>query len=433
MNKNLSFKLKTPKGTQDYYFDYMEKRSYIENKMRTNFELWGFKEIRTPTFEYFDSLATGTGQELQESMFRFKDKGGRQLALRAEMTSPIARVVATQLRNHPLPMRMYYLAPMFRYEEPQSGRQREFWHAGIELYGSSLPDADAEVIAVFITTLNGIGLKGLGVELGHVGLFKSIVREAGLSLEEAAAIRRTIDKKDEKGLEEALKEVDVSSKMKDVFRMLPNLRGDVSVTKKILDTVENEEVKACIQNISDIVKVLKLYDLDSYVTVDLGIVRGIDYYTGAVFEGFVPSLGIAVGGGGRYDDLVAQFGGGPFPATGFAIGVDRCHLALERQGFNFPIKKKPQVIVLYIDRELKGEAIKISKSLRENGLSTEMDILERKLSKGLERANKMGIPYVVILGKKEFEQGEVVVRNMEKETQELVKIGNLTSYLQGVK
>nr|MDO8079678.1 histidine--tRNA ligase [Candidatus Freyarchaeota archaeon] len=421
-----------PKGTQDYYFEYMEKRSYVENRIRSNFELWGFKEIRTPTFEYFDSLSTGTGSELQESMFRFEDKGGRLLALRAEMTSPIARVVATELRSHPLPMRMYYLANMFRYEEPQSGRQREFWHAGVELIGSGLPDADAEVLAVFITSLNDVGLKGVSVELGHVGLFKSIVKEAGISLDEAAAIRRSIDKNDEAGLETALKEVEVSSSMKDVFRLLPKLRGDISVTKKLLDRVKNDEIEACIKNIIDIIKILKQYNLDSMVMVDLGIVRGIDYYTGAVFEGFVQDLGIALGGGGRYDELVRQFGGESFPATGFAIGVDRCHLALEKQGFNFPLKKRPQILVLYTDQDLKGEAIKISMNLREYGTPTETDILERKLSKGLEQANKRGIPYVVIVGKTEIKQGEVVVRNMEKETQEKVKINELKNYFQGV-
>jgi len=410
----------------------MEKRSYVENRIRSNFELWGFKEIRTPTFEYFDSLSTGTGSELQESMFRFEDKGGRLLALRAEMTSPIARVVATELRSHPLPMRMYYLANMFRYEEPQSGRQREFWHAGVELIGSGLPDADAEVLAVFITSLNDVGLKGVSVELGHVGLFKSIVKEAGISLDEAAAIRRSIDKNDEAGLETALKEVEVSSSMKDVFRLLPKLRGDISVTKKLLDRVKNDEIEACIKNIIDIIKILKQYNLDSMVMVDLGIVRGIDYYTGAVFEGFVQDLGIALGGGGRYDELVRQFGGESFPATGFAIGVDRCHLALEKQGFNFPLKKRPQILVLYTDQDLKGEAIKISMNLREYGTPTETDILERKLSKGLEQANKRGIPYVVIVGKTEIKQGEVVVRNMEKETQEKVKINELKNYFQGV-
>ncbi|MHA1208375.1 MAG: histidine--tRNA ligase [Candidatus Freyarchaeota archaeon] len=421
-------KLRTPKGTQDYYFDYLEKRRYIENRMRENFELWGYSEIRTPTFEYFESLATGTGSELQESMFRFKDKGGRLLALRAEMTSPIARVVATKLRSHPLPMRMYYLANMFRYEEPQSGRQREFWHAGIELVGSSLPDADAEVIAVFITTLSGIGLRGVSVELGHVGLFKSIVEEAGISLDEAAAVRRSIDKKDMAGLEAALKEVDVSSGMKDVFRLLPKLRGDIDVTRKILDRVENENVEACIQNLSDIVKILKLYDLDSVIEVDLGIVRGIDYYTGAVFEGFVPDLGIALGGGGRYDGLVEQFGGEYFPATGFAIGVDRCHLALEKQEFKFPMESRPQILVQHTDQELKGEAIKLAMKLRECGMSTETDIMERRLRKALEHASKRGIPYVVIVGRKEFEKGEVVVRNMEKEEQETVKIEDLKNY-----
>lgn len=409
----------------------MEERSYIENRIRRNFELWGFKEIRTPTFEYFDSLSTGTGSELRESMFRFEDKSGRLLALRAEMTSPIARVVATELRSHPLPMRLYYLANMFRYEEPQSGRQREFWHAGVELIGSSLPDADAEVIALFITSLKSVGLKDLSVELGHVGLFKSIVKEAGISLEEAAAIRRSIDKNDEAGLENALKEVDISASMKDVFRLLPNLRGEFSVTEKLLERVKNDEIEACVKNISDIINFLKQYNLDSMVKVDLGIVRGIDYYTGAVFEGFVKDLGIAIGGGGRYDELVGQFGGESFPATGFAIGVDRCHLALRKQGFNFPLKKSPQVLVLYTDQALKGEAIKISINLREYGIPTETDILERKLSKGLEHANKRGIPYVLIVGKKEIEQEEVVIRNMEKEIQEKVKISQLKNYFQG--
>lgn len=409
----------------------MEKRSFIENEIRRNFELWGFKEIRTPTFEYFDSLSTGTGSELRESMFRFEDKSGRELALRAEMTSPVARMVATQLKNHLLPMKMYYLSPMFRYEEPQSGRQREFWQAGVELYGSSLPDADAEVIAMFINTLKRIGLNEVRVRLGHVGLFKAIVEEAGISLTEAAAIRRSIDKKDETGLEAALSEVELSASMKEVFRTLPKLHGYLEDINKIRNMVQSEKVKNCIDNISDIIKILDLYGLYfDHVTLDLGIVRGIDYYTGAVFEGFIPDLGIALGGGGRYDELVEQFGGGAIPATGFAIGVDRCHLALEKRKFDFGLKKRPQIFVSYTDRESKKEAINIAMDLREIDLPVETDIMERKLQKGLDYANKKGIRYVIIAGETEYKQEGVLVKDMRNSTQKLLNRIDLVKYFE---
>jgi len=423
-------RLQTPRGTTDYLPEESYNRRIAEDSFRRTFELWGYQEIRTPTFEFFQVLATGTGAELEDSMFKFQDKSGRLLALRAEMTASIARVVGTQLLNEPKPIRLWYIANMFRYDEPQAGRQREFWQAGVELVGSDKIQADIEVVALMTQALRNICLKDVRVDVGHVGIFKEIMKEARLNADIVNAIRVSIDKKDSEGLEKTLNTEQIDEQTKQILRALLESRGGVEVLDKISSLVDNQKITDIINNLKKVLLELQGFGVsEEFVTVDLGIIRGLDYYTGVVFEAYVPDLGIAIGGGGRYDGLIGDFASFEIPATGFAIGIDRCIMALEKQKFQYPDKVKASVLILPVSKEMNIEVNKIANKLREDGITVEAEISGWSVSKGLSYANKMKIPYVIIVGEEEYRSKAVVVKAMSAEKQDQVKIKELTNFL----
>ena len=435
--KDVVTKTQTPKGTVDLMPEEAWKRQFMERAFTRVFESWGYQEIRTPTFEYFNALSTGTGLELQDSMFVFQDKSGRLLALRPENTASIARVAATKLLAVPRPIRLYYIAPMFRYDEPQAGRQREFWQAGIELIGVPGAEGDAEVITVFIDDLQSVGLKDLKVDIGHVGLFLSVVKASGISWDEADILRRLIDKKDFNGLEKALVDVNCSEEFKEVFRRLPSLRGGKEVindVEELIGSDEFPEIKVNIENLIEAYDLLVDYGVEDSIALDLGIVRGLDYYTGTVFEAYVPEFDLAIGGGGRYDNLITEFrtsvgvAGETIHATGFSIGIDRTLIALEKQGFGFP-KRPPYFMVIWLDDSLRNLTLKTSLKLRKKGFTVISEVRGRKLSNALEYANKMNVTAVLLFGKKEVEKGKIAVKNMKTGEQEEVPISDIEKHL----
>ena len=429
MNSNKSIMRRVPRGTEDQLPEETAKWQLVKETIKKTFEMWGYREVRTPTFEFLDVLSTGVGRELEDSMFKFKDKKGRWLALRAEMTTPIARVVGTKLLSSPKPLRLYYIANMFRYDEPQAGRKREFWHAGVELIGSSSPGADAEVMALMAQSLKNIGLKNIRIRVGNVGIFKEIVKQAGLSQELTNRVRICIDKGDRKGLSEALNDPSVDDKTREALLLLPELKGDLSVTDELTELISNAEIDRCVKNLNEVMKRLGYYGIPQReFTVDLGIIRGLEYYTGTVFEGYVPELKVAIGAGGRYDELVQRFGGSAVSATGFAIGVDRCMESLKRQGYIFPFKPPSEVIVLAITDELKRDEIRIANLLRGSGISAETNVSDWGLSRGLSYANRVRIPYAIILGERELKRSLVILRDMKSGEQREVKISELISF-----
>jgi histidyl-tRNA synthetase len=323
---------------------------------------------------------------------------------------------------------------MFRYDEPQAGRQREFWQAGIELVGSGLPEADAEAIALMIQALQNIGLKDVRVDVGQVGIFKELVKQVGLNPETIDQIRTSIDKKDRQTLEKALEGSSIDEDTKKILRLLPELRGGTEVLERLSELIRCPEISQIVENLKKTLDCLKSYAVpEGAVTIDLGIIRGIDYYTGVVFEAYVPELGMAIGGGGRYDGLIREFSSSDVPATGFAIGVDRCMLALEKQVYPFPSIARSTALILPVTEKMREEANKIANLLRRSGISTETDISGWNLSRGLSYGSRANIPYVIVLGEEEYERGTVVVRDMKAGKQTEVKIDELPAFLRGEK
>ncbi|ASJ01768.1 histidine--tRNA ligase [Thermococcus profundus] len=415
----MKVRLEKVKGTRDLLPEEMAKRRWVFERIREVFERYNFHEVLTPTFEYTKLFQLRSGEEVVEQLYAFDDKGGRNLSLRPDMTSSVARLYVNQFQNAPKPIKWYYMANMFRYEEPQSGRYREFWQAGVELLGSDKVEADAEVIALFVESYLAVGLEDFTVNIGDRVLLDEFARMLGV--EDDVGLMRLIDKKDKMSREDfigALKEFGLNDEGVEKVLSLIEIKGiPGEVLPKAEELFTSGEAKDEIARLYELVDLLDAYGVSKWVRIDLGIARGFDYYTSIVFEAIAPNdLGIgSIGGGGRYDNLIEVFGGKPTPATGFAIGIERLIPILERKGLLPEVKLRPDVYVIPIggDREVKKAAIEIVQGLREAMVGADIELTGRKLRKALDYAGRLGVPYVVLIGKKDLEAGRITLRDMK--------------------
>ena len=408
-----------PRGTRDFLPEEMKKRRYVENKLREIFERYGYKEILTPTFESFDLIAKKTGEEIRKQLYVFKDHGGREMALRPEMTSPVVRFYLNELKNLQKPLRLYYFANCFRYERPQAGRFREFWQMGCELIGCKSPLADAEVLNLAMDGLLNIGLD-FDVHIGHLGVLKGVLEKFNVSEAEEVKIRRLIDKEDYESLGVYLTQILGEEKKELIFDIL-KFKGGREVLEELKEILK--DFPKSIEAINNLEDILEFVIHDKY-TINLGIARGLDYYTGMVFEIYGKKGAKQICGGGRYDNLIETFGGEPTPAVGFAYGFDRImmnidDLDVEEEGILIiPVKK---------DKELIKKSLIIADKLRKSGKIAELEIMGRKLRKALDYANSRGFKKVIIVGEKELNEGKVTVKDMITGEQRLVSIDELTN------
>lgn len=324
-----------PYGTKDFLPRDARRKRAAENALAGLFARWGYDEVVTPTFEYLETLTVGVSGDLVQSLFKFFDKNNAILALRPDMTTPIARVAATRFRESVPPLRLFYLTNVFRQEQAQAGRQCEFYQAGVELLGAGGPAADAEVVALAVTSLLEAGLTNFQVGLGQVQFINGVMAESGLTAGEQQRVKQCMVSRDLVGLGEILAGSSLSPAAQRLIREIPLLHGDDKVVSEAYRLVGNDISRAALDNLADIRRLLAGYGVERYVTFDLGLIRDLDYYTGMVFEGYTPGLGFPLCGGGRYDNMVAAFGV-DCPATGFAMGIERILLALERQGITPP-------------------------------------------------------------------------------------------------
>jgi len=419
------------KGTRDLLPEDMIKRRYVFERIREVFEAYGFKEILTPTFEYTKLFELRSGEEVVEQLYAFEDKGGRNLSLRPDLTSSVARLFVNGFQTAPKPIKWYYITNMFRYEEPQSGRLREFWQAGVELIGSSNIEADAEVIALLIESYLSTGLKEFTVNVGDRILLDEFAKMLGVK--DDIGLMRLIDKKDKmergefvKALQEfGLNEEDINK----VFTLIELKGKPDDVLPKARELFTSKIAKEELKKIEELFELLKAYGIEDYALIDFGIARGFDYYTSIVFEAIADNdLGIgSIGGGGRYDNLIEVFGGKPTPATGFAIGIERLIPILESKGLLPEFKVGSDVFVAYIGKELeiKKKAIEVTQILRKANIKAEYDIQGRKLRKALDYANSIEVKVAIILGKRDLAEGKVTIRDMESGEQKQVAIGSI--------
>lgn len=404
---------KPPRGTRDLLPEEMALRNKIYSRMRRIFELYGYGEVCTPAFEDFELLAAKSGPEIEEEIYVFEDKSGRKLGLRFDPTVPIARIVATD-PSLPKPVKFYYITRMWRYDRPQAGRYREFWQAGLELIGSKSPLADAEILAVANDLIRSVTDKEFTFKISSRKIVEEIAAKAGVPEDKKIQAFRALDKLPKIGEEEVKKEMErigLNDKVIDSFlSMLNSKQADLSELYGIIEAAEKMGV--------------------TNIEIDLSIIRGIDYYTGFVFETLIKgkeNLG-SVCSGGRYDSLIKIYGGQDLPAVGFGLGIDRLLDAVELKQVYYPC----MVYIAPANDDARDKAVEFTKLLRQNGVSAETDLMNRSLRKQLEYAASKKIPFVVIVGLKDLENNQVTVRDMATGKEEKIITEDLVGYFRTI-
>lgn len=355
-------RLQRPRGTKDYLPQETRVIRAIEERIRTTFQLWGYAEVITPTFEHIDVLRQGTGPESDEVIFRFFDREGHTLGLRSDATTPIARLAATRFAESDSILRLAYLTNIFRYVDPGMGREREFHQAGVELIGSARPEADAEVIQLAAEVFSALEIPDYRLDLGEVSFIQGVLADSPESAKEQRAVRLALLNKDFVAFGEILAQAAIPDHAKQQLISISRLRGGVEVIAEARELTRNKQAHAALDRLEQVCDLLNPEVLRS-VQLDLAMLKDLDYYTGVIFEGYVAELGYTVCTGGRYDRLIGRFGPDR-PATGFAFGLERL-LELVR----WPDAGRVPVYLSYASGLL-GEAHRLAELLRGQQIPT---------------------------------------------------------------
>lgn len=410
-----------PKGTKDVLPQNSYKWQFIEDAARQVASAFNIKEIRTPVFEHTELFQRGVGETtdvVTKEMYTFEDKGGRSVTLKPEGTAGAARMfIENGLANAPLPLKAYYIAPCYRYERPQAGRLREFHQFGIEVFGSAAAETDAEVIFAASAFLDKLGIKDVELQINSIGCKHCRAEYNG-----------------------ALKEY-FRPHLKDMCPTCNERFGKNPL--RIIDCKE-EKCKAITANAPKIIDFLcpdckahfekvqaHLNALGVKYTVNPDIVRGLDYYTRTVFEFVSTSIGAqgTVCGGGRYDGLIEELGGGSVPAIGFAAGLERLMLLMENTAVLFPEAPAPALYVAGMDEATRAKAFEIVNLLRLKGVCAECDHMDRSLKAQFKYADKIGAKFVAVIGDNELSSGVCNLKKMSDGTQTPVAFTNIYEYL----
>lgn len=404
-------KLITPKGFRDFLPEDMTVRSEIVNRLREVFEKYGFSELKTPAIEYEEVLLGKYGEDAEKLMYLFEDPGKRKVGLKYDLTVPLARVIASY-PDLPKPFRRYQIQPVWRAENTQKGRYREFYQCDVDIVGSSSPIADAEILAVTNDSLSILGFTDYKIKVNSRAVLFSSMQEAGIPEEKMLSAINSIDKLDKKEkdeVEEELNKKGFSAKqIKDMFTAVKKAKPDAFLEQAMYFAA-------------------RLGVRDTMI-FDPTLARGLDYYTGPIFESVIeePKIG-SVTGGGRYDKLLKNLGGPDLPATGTTIGLDRVYEAIKDLNLwgNVP-KTSTHVLVTIFSEKTVEDSLKLAFTLREKGINTEVyPDPKDKLDKQLKYADRKNIPWVVILGEKEIKNNFYTLKNMDEEKQEEVKLDEL--------
>ena len=423
-----------PRGTRDFLFEEMRERKRAESTLRRIFEGYGYQEIKTPLFEELSLFTTKSGEEIVDQLYNFKDKSDRDLTLRPEITAPVARLYLNELEKTAVtPIKLYYYGSCFRYERPQKGRFRQFWQFGCELIGAKTPQGEAEVIALCSDAIQSLGITTADVNINHLGIIRGLFRHFDISTETQREIMVVIDKGDKDLLIESLsgdEPVIDNDELNQILLKLIDLVGDKSIIGEVEELIAPyDEPKDALNELKELIELLESFKVENY-TLNLGVARGLDYYTGIVFEIYVPELGAQkqICGGGSYS-LVKVFGGQEVESTGFALGFDRLMNAIEELTDKEELPSHLDVYVAPISKDMQTKAFEITQMLRANGIKTDVDLNGKKFKKLMNYADKIKVPKIIIVGAKDLEEGKVTVKDMISGDQELVELDNLITCL----
>ncbi|MEM3661012.1 MAG: histidine--tRNA ligase [Thermoproteota archaeon] len=405
----------TLRGMRNLLPDEKAKLNKIESEIRRLFKIYGFQEVETPTIEPLELFELKSGEEIRHRMYRFTDLGGREVVLRPEATASIVKLVVQELRSAPLPIKIGYVLNAFRYDEPQYGRYREFKQGGFEIFGSKSPLADAEILEISSRLMESLGIKDYYIKIGHEGVLRAALTHFNIEERVQDRVLGLIDKE---RLTEAFEILGSLQKGREAINILRSLweiksrdpdeafRRASEVLKEIPEAVDQ------LENLREIIELAQASKVGEFL-VDMGFARGLEYYTGIIFEVYARNLKIAVNGGGRYDKLAGLLGW-DIPAVGCSPGIDRLSLVL-----NEPIPQdRIECLIISMVREGDALAVKLASMLRMKGVPTLIDYVRRDVSKALSYASKRNVKYVALIGGREVESNNVALKNMETGSQE---------------
>ena len=419
MNKE---KFQAPKGTRDFLPDEMIRRQFVINKIQEVFERYGFEPFNTPAFEDFDLLAAKSGEDVKRQIYEFRDKANRRLGLRFDLTVPMARVVASNPQL-PKPFKRYAIAPVWRYEEVTAARKREFWQCDVDVVGSSSMESDVECITAAVDALRELGFKNFVITVNNRKILDGFIEAIGADKNKDLDVFRAIDKLKKFSEETVREELKKAGMNEQQIGKLFKLTSASFEGGKIL-LKESAVGKEGLKEIEEIIKFAKMYGIAKMLKVDFTLARGLDYYTGPIFEIVVKGYEKygSVAGGGRYDKLIETFGGRPTAATGISLGIERIIEIMQQEKMFKLEKTKTKVFVAAVDDKVRENAREIAKRLRGEGIGCQVDLMKRSLSKQLEYADALGIPYVLIVGQKELKSKKFKLRDMKKKNEKTMTL-----------
>ena len=415
-----------PRGMKDFENDEIQKIEFIREKFLSTSNVFGFQLMEPSPIELMSVIEAKSGPTIRDDVYFFNDKGDREVSLRFDFTVGLTRY-ATEQKSMKLPAKISAFGGVWRYDEPQKGRYRYFHQWDIEIFGRQNTETDSEIIEFTSKFFSNLGLTNIILSISHRKIVQSYISSLFESedSEVISDILRAIDKIQKKSEQEIISEYEKKGYQKEKLKKIlefSKLKGSPEEISKSLDVSQFEnwsELTTLFESLSN--RNVK------NIQIDFGIVRGLDYYSGVVFEAFDQTFDIgALVGGGRYDNLPSVFGRNDLGATGVAGGVERIMLALENQKSSFK-ENTNRISVLYVNDEMKANAMKITSSLRENNIPTDIDLSGRALKKQME--NSIQSKFSIIVGPDEFSNGMVVVRNMSDRSENKVKISELLEYV----
>jgi len=416
---------KAPRGTFDILPEEHAYWKYVEEKAASLCQLYGYQPLSTPVFEdaqIFTKTVAGGTDIVDKEMYIFEDKSGQELALRAEGTAPVCRAYLEHgLFNLPQPVKLYYIGPAFRYERPQAGRYRQHHQFGFEALGEADPALDAEVIEMARQFFYSLGLSQFVIQLNSIGC--KLCRPGYLE----------VLRKHYSDYADHLCADCQARLVKNPLRLLDCKKPSCQEIAKTAPKITNYLCSECQLHFQSVQKYLKAMRIPFQLNPRL--VRGLDYYTRTVFEVEPRDKGgqSTLGGGGRYDNLIEELGGKPTPAVGFAAGLERIILNLQKQKLDIPALPKPDAFIAYLEEEAKIEAMKLASELRKAGIAVIMATGDKSLRGQLRQANSLGIAYALILGEQEISQRNVMLRDMRNGEQKTIPLAEVAGFLKRLK
>ncbi len=418
------------KGMRDFLPEEMQKRQFVLDLIRQVFRRWGYQEMDTPALESFDLLAAkgGGGEEIKKEIYYFKDQANRELGLRFDLTVPMCRVIANK-KDLSMPFKRFQFGKVWRYDNPQAGRYREFMQTDIDIIGSGKPESDAEIVAVACDVFNTLGFEDFVIKINNKKISEGFVKALGVK--DYMDVFRSVDKFDKIGRDgvekELMEKVGDKNKVKEILDFIKLSGKPKDILNKLKEkVVGNKTGRDGLKELKDVIEKISLFGFDQNVWIDSSLIRGLEYYTGTVFEVAVSGGKWSLAGGGRYDNMIEQFGGRSTPAIGISLGFERIMLIMEQEDL-FRLDNPVKIFVVAINDNVRNETIEVCQRFRREGISADLDLSGKNLSGQLKYVNSRRIPWVVFVGERELKENKVKLRDMSCGEERLIGLTELVT------